>query len=161
MTITENKPATTRENRILKLSRVFDAPRHTVFEAWTKKEHVDQWCAPYGFSIPFSEGDVRPGGAWRSTMRSSDGTEYHLGGIYREVEQDELLVFTQKWDDGGEETTVTVRFADQGDGRTLVNFEQGEFETTERRDSHEGGWDECMDRLGDYLKGMRGTPKQK
>ncbi|MBV8900016.1 MAG: SRPBCC domain-containing protein [Verrucomicrobia bacterium] len=69
-------------------------PCRLVFEAWTAKEHLDQWCAPHGFTIPWSEGDLRPGGAWRCCLRSPEGVEYRLGGTYREIVQDELLVFT-------------------------------------------------------------------
>ena len=70
------KPESKREpaNRVLEITRIFSAPRHLVFEAWTKTEHLREWCAPKGFTIPFSEGDLRPGGKWRSCMRTPDGT---------------------------------------------------------------------------------------
>jgi uncharacterized protein YndB with AHSA1/START domain len=141
-------------DRVLTLTRVFDAPRPLVFEAWTKKEYLDHWSAPHGFTIPSSEGDLRPGGTWRCIMRSPDGVEHQLGGVYREIVKDELLVFTHAWagEDGrpGQETLVTVRFADEGGG-TKVTFEQAGFESVESRDSHRGGWMECFDRLRAHL----------
>lgn len=141
-------------DRVLVLTRVFDAPRQLVFEAWTKKEHLDQWCAPRGFTTPHSRGDFGPGGAWECCMVAPDGTKHFVSGVYREIVQDELLVFTHGWleDDGKRdyETTVTVRFADEG-GKTKVTLEQAVFKSVESRDGHKGGWTECLERLAEHL----------
>lgn len=136
----------------LLLTRVFDAPRGLVYRAWT--EHMNAWAAPAGFTIPESEGDVRPGGAWRTTMRAPNGDEYRLGGVYRELVGDELISFTHVWDEDGtpgQETIVTAHFADEGGG-TRLTFKQRGFRNIESRDSHAGGWSECFDRLDDFLK---------
>ena len=140
-------------DRELSIVRVFDAPRHLVFQAWTQKEHLDRWSAPKGFTIPFSEGELRPGGRWRCCMRAPDGSEHWLSGVYREIVENELLVFTHAWEtDGvrGHETVVTVRFSDQ-DGKTRVEFRQEFFDSIASRDGHAGGWAECFDLLADYL----------
>jgi len=141
-------------DRTLVLTRVFDAPRHLVFEAWTKKEHLDQWCAPHGFTIPHSKGDFRTGGAWESLMIRPDGEKFPVSGVYKEIVQDQLLVFTHGWiEDNGKrdyETTVTVRFESEG-AKTKVTLEQAIFKSIESRDGHQGGWTECLERLADYL----------
>ena len=146
--------ATEPADKVLVITRTFDAPRSLVFQAWTQKEHLDHWCVPRGFTILDSEGELRPGGRWRCRMRSPDGAEYRVGGTYREIVQDELLVFTHAWEneDGkpGHETLVTLRFADQA-GKTKLTFRQATFESAESRDSHAGGWNECLDRLSEYL----------
>jgi hypothetical protein len=41
---------------------------------------------------------------------------------------------------------VTVTFADHN-GKTRLNVHQAFFESVELRDSHHGGWSECLDRL--------------
>lgn len=148
-------PTTTETpaDRVLTLTRVFDAPRHVVFEMWTKGEHLAMWCAPAGFTIPESEGDIRPGGKWSSCMRSPQGDEYRLGGVYRDIVEDEFVSFTHAWEEetgSGPETLVTVRFADF-EGKTMLTFEQGVFSSRESRDSHHGGWSQCFDRLDEYL----------
>jgi uncharacterized protein YndB with AHSA1/START domain len=138
----------------LTLVRIFDAPVSLVFRAWTEPQHLVKWCAPHGFSIPSSEGQIRPGGRWRSCMQKPDGTELWLGGVYREVVQDRLLVFTHAWDDAdgspGHETVVTVRFEDLG-GKTKLTFHQAPFENPGSRDGHQGGWGECFERLDALL----------
>jgi uncharacterized protein YndB with AHSA1/START domain len=68
--MTERKNEESLAERSLKLERVFEAPRALVFEACSKKEHVDQWMCPNGFTIPTSSGDFRVGGKWRSDMRA-------------------------------------------------------------------------------------------
>ena len=97
--------------------------------------------------------DLRPGGAWRACIRSADGTDYRMAGVYREVVEPERLVFTFTWEEEGEpghQTLVTVTFAEQ-DGKTRLTFHQATFEWVESRDLHRGGWSECFDRLDDYL----------
>ena len=138
----------------LVITRVFDAPRSLVFKAWTEPEHLVHWSAPRGFTITHSEGDLRPGGAWRACMRSPDGKDLWLGGEYREIIEPERLVFTHAWDgtDGkpGHETLVTVTLADRA-GKTEMTFRQAFFDSVEARDGHAGGWGESFDRLGEYL----------
>lgn len=153
MTDKDHRNADKRE-LALEIVRVFDAPRSLVFRAWTDKEHMRQWSAPHGFVITHNEGEARAGGAWRSCMRSPEGEDLWLGGVYREVVENERLVFTHAWDrdDGtpGHETVVTVIFEDEGD-KTRMTFRQAYFESGEDRDGHGGGWNECFDRLVDLL----------
>jgi uncharacterized protein YndB with AHSA1/START domain len=152
--VTKNNPTEAPADRALVLTRVFDAPRHLVFEAWTKKEHLDKWCAPHGFTIPSSEGDLRPGGAWHCLMIAPNGEKYPVGGVYREIIPDELLVFTHTWEeDEGvprHETVVKVRFADEGK-KTKVTLEQSIFKSVESREGHKDGWTQCFERLAELL----------
>jgi uncharacterized protein YndB with AHSA1/START domain len=87
-------------------------------------------------------------------MRSPEGRDLWLGGVYREIVAPERLVFTHAWDsaDGkpGHETVATVTLVDQG-GKTKMTFEQAFFESVEQRDGHQGGWSECFERLAQHL----------
>jgi uncharacterized protein YndB with AHSA1/START domain len=158
----ERKNNLSVSDKSLVIERVFDAPRHLVFEAWTKKEHLEKWSAPKGFSIPFSEGDLRPGGRWKCRMLAPDGTEHRVQGVYREIVLNERLVFSHGWeeDDGkiGHETIVTVRFFDEG-SKTKIIFEQGEFKSVESRDGHKSGWSQGFDKLGELLTQLKTTTR--
>jgi len=147
-------------DRSLVLTRVFDAPRKLVFEACTKKEHLDRWMAPRGFTVPSSGGDLREGGAWHCLMIAPNGEGHAVGGVYRKVVPNELLVFSHAWkDDDGKpehETTVTMRFEDTGTGGTKLTLEQSIFKSVESRDGHRGGWTECLDKLGELLATLEG-----
>jgi uncharacterized protein YndB with AHSA1/START domain len=138
----------------LVITRIFDAPRRAVFKAWTDPKQITRWMAPQGFTIPSAEGDLRPGGAWRMTMRPAKGADLRLQGAYREIVEPERLVFTHTWlDDAGKpghETLVTVTFADH-EGKTKMTMRQATFENVEERDGHEGGWSETFDKLAEHL----------
>jgi uncharacterized protein YndB with AHSA1/START domain len=146
--------AATSADRTLEITRVFDAPRELVFKVWTQPEHLVRWWGPKGFTTPSCQVDVRPGGAYRTLIRSADGKEHCMRGVYREVTEPERLVMTFAWEDEagnpGHETLVTVDFADQA-GKTRLTFRHGVFETVADRDSHFGGWSSFMDRLAEYL----------
>ena len=140
------------QNDELVINRVFDAPREVVWKAWT--EDMDQWSAPRGFTIPRSEGDLRPGGKWHATMVSPEGKELPLGGVYREIVPPERLVFTHAWGDDkgnpGPETVVTVTLTERGK-KTEMNFRQTGFKSVESRSGHAEGWGECFDILEELL----------
>jgi uncharacterized protein YndB with AHSA1/START domain len=145
---------TDESDRILEVTRVFDAPRDLLFEVWTQPEHIKHWWGPRGFTTLSCEMDLRPGGAWRVQSRSFDGREYAEHGEFREIVEPERLVFTHAWenreDNPGLETLVTVIFAEEG-GKTRMTFRQAVFDTTESRDGHAQGWNEAFDMLAEYL----------
>ena len=141
-------------DRSLVLERVFDAPRALVFEAWTKKEHLVNWCSPEGMIITECDGDFHEGGKWFTLMIHPAGEKYPVSGIYQKIVPNELLVMTHGWieDDGTRphETILTVRFSDEGK-KTKVRLEQSVFKSVESRNGHEGGWSSCLDRLAALL----------
>lgn len=141
-------------DRELIITRVFDAPRSLIFKVWTEPKHLVHWWGPKGFTLPTCTMDFRLGGAYRFCMRSPEGTDHWLQGVYREIMEPERLVFTQAWEDAEgkpkHETLVTVIFADQG-GKTLLTFHQGVFESVTSRDEHEGGWSSAFELLTEYL----------
>ncbi len=76
------------------ITRVFDAPRALVFEAWTDPQHLARWWGPEGFTNPVCEFDARVGGALRIHMRGPDGMIYPMKGVIREIVAPERLVFS-------------------------------------------------------------------
>jgi uncharacterized protein YndB with AHSA1/START domain len=160
MTTSKNNPVKETAEMKIVITRIFDAPRKLVYETWTKPEHLKKWSAPHGFTIPVSEGDLRVGGTWRACMIAPDGNKLWLSGVYREVVENELLVFTHAWEnengEPGPETLVTVRFADHG-RKTQLTFEQSGFASTESRDGHEGGWSQFFERLAEHLNELRNS----
>src|SRR6187200_3680099 len=86
---------TTPSDHEICLTRLFDAPRHLVFEAMTKPEHVRRWwgCLSADHSVPVCEIDLRPGGAWRFIGRGPKGDIPAFYGVYREIAPPDRLVF--------------------------------------------------------------------
>ena len=139
----------------LVLTRLLDAPRELVWQAWTEPRHLMRWSCPKDFTLLFSEGDLRLGGVWRTGMRSPDGHEYVMFGDYRQIVPPERLVFTHGWEadelHDNWETLVTVQLEEQ-DGRTLMTFTQSNLATVSSRDGHAEGWSDAFDNLATHLQ---------
>jgi uncharacterized protein YndB with AHSA1/START domain len=155
MPATATKSAAERE---LVITRVFDAPRELVFDAWIDPEHAKHWWGPKHHPAVRIEMDVRPGGRWRHCLRSVEtGNELWHHGVFREVVPPERLVFTFAWEEEGErgqETVVTVTFAEHG-GKTLMTFRHAPFASTGERSGHHEGWTSCFERLDEHLAHVR------
>lgn len=145
------------QDRAITITRVLNAPRERVFEAWTRPEHLTKWFGPRDFSAPEVSVDLRPGGAWRACIRSPEGRDYWMHGVYREIIPPERLVFTHVWEEGhdspGHETLVSVTLEDQG-GKTKLTFHKAMLESVAERISQGTGWSECLDRLAQLLATM-------
>jgi uncharacterized protein YndB with AHSA1/START domain len=146
----------------LVMTHLFDAPRALVWAAWTERRHLERWQgAPKGFTVTTAQADIRPGGAFRICMRSPEGVDHWLQGVYREVVAPERLVFTHTWLDvdgkPGTETLVTITFAERGQ-KTELTLHQAGFKSDESRAGHEDGWASTLDRLGEYLAGEHSHP---
>jgi len=113
---------TARGDREIVMTRVFNAPRHLVFEACSKPELVRQWLlGPEGWSMPVCEIDLRVGGSYRYVWRHSDGREMGMGGVYREIIIPERVVTTEKFDEAwypGEAVGTMVLV--ERDGKTTL-----------------------------------------
>ena len=70
-------PATTAtSDREIDLSRIIDAPRELVFEAFTEVRHLSRWWGPEGFTTTTRSFEFRVGGAWDFVMHGPDGTDF-------------------------------------------------------------------------------------
>jgi uncharacterized protein YndB with AHSA1/START domain len=148
--------------RELVITRLLNAPRELVFKAWTDPERAIKWWGPVNYPAVHLAMDVRPGGAWRICLRSTEGgPDLWQGGVFREVVECERLVFTFAWEEEGErglETLVTVTFADEG-GKTRLMFRQVPFQSIEQRDGHGWGWNSTFDRLEEGLRDLPADPR--
>jgi uncharacterized protein YndB with AHSA1/START domain len=127
---------TTPSDREIALTRVLDAPRHLVFEAYTRPELLQRWLGVHaGWSWAVCEIDLRVGGAYRYVWRGPDGAEMGMGGVYREVVPPERIVATEKFDQswypGEAVSTVTLV---ERDGRTTLTLTV-RYESREARDA--------------------------
>src|SRR5918998_4316307 len=123
------------------LSREIDAPVENVWAAWTQPEYYAQWS---GAVLPSISLDVRPGGAWRATMATPDGSEFPLTGSYGEVVENERLEVRMDLP-GGASTLMVVDLTDLG-GKTRIMLSQT-CATAEERDMSEQGSGFLLDGL--------------
>jgi uncharacterized protein YndB with AHSA1/START domain len=114
---------TTPSEREVAMTRVFDAPRELVFEAWTKPELLKRWLyGPDDWSLAVCTLDLKVGGAFRFEWRHGAGEHMGMSGVYREIVASERLVFTEVWDEDwtGGEVVVTMTFVEAAGKTTMT-----------------------------------------
>jgi uncharacterized protein YndB with AHSA1/START domain len=142
---------TTRE---FTLTRIFDAPRETVFRAWTDPKQLAKWWGPKGFTNPVCEFDARPGGAIRIVMRAPNGEDYPMKGTVQEVSPPSRLVFTNIAVDKEGNPIIdgftTVTFADEG-GKTRLTLHTRGTAMVDYAAAYlngmDAGWTQSIDKL--------------
>jgi len=140
---------TTKPSLIIR--RRFNAPPEKVFSAWTDPEKVKRWMGPGDIKAVSAESDARKGGRYRWVMKSPDGEDHDVSGVYREVIPNEKLVFTWAWKSTPErESLVTVIIKPDGNG-SLMTLQHEQFYDEAARDRHQGGWTNAMEKLDKYL----------
>jgi uncharacterized protein YndB with AHSA1/START domain len=148
--------STATADREIVITRLLDAPRETVFSAWTDPAQIEIWWGPTGFTTTIHEMDVRPGGTWRFIMHGPDGVDYPNWVAYSEVVRPERLVYAHGGSRAEPEFHVTVTFAEE-DGKTRLTM-RSLFPSAAAREyvvrevkAIEGG-NQTLDRLGEFLR---------
>ena len=151
---------TTPSDLEIAMTRVFDAPRHLVFDAMTQPQHVRCWFGCDAFTLPICEIDLRVGGAYRFVMRTPDGSVSTLQGVYREIVRPERVVFVEQIIMPGftsPEYQVTSTFDEIAGGTRLTTTIL--HKSKEDRDGHlnsgiEKGVAPAYDRLAEVVAAM-------
>jgi uncharacterized protein YndB with AHSA1/START domain len=161
MAIRKNNPTEKPVDREIVITRVFDAPRELVWNAWTDPKQVVQWWGPRGFTTTIHKMDVRPGGVWRHTMHGPDGTDYPNKSVFTEIVKPERIVYSHsggKKGDAGARFQATWTFEAQA-GKTKLTLRMV-FPSAEARDqvvkqynAIEGG-NQTLTRLAEHLAKM-------
>lgn len=157
--------ATPANAPVIVITREFDAPRDLVWRAWTDPEQVKQWFAPFEFSVPRAEIDLRPGGQSRLDMAGPDGKIYPTRVTYLEVVPPERLVYSDDvdpdataWGDSPPPSNIqTITFEDIGNDRTRLTVSI-RLASVEARDAMlkmgaKAGWASSLDKLAALLAG--------
>jgi uncharacterized protein YndB with AHSA1/START domain len=153
------------DERTIIITRVFDAPRRLVFQAWTDPRHVAQWWGPSEFDSALCEMDLRTGGLFRIHLRAPDGVVHPCRGVFREVIAPERIVYAGEAEEGSvgcgaglpPRAVVTVTFAER-DGKTTVTIHTllqsaSDLEAAVQT-GFNPGWAASLDRLADHLRAI-------
>lgn len=147
----------------LTLTRVIDAPRALVWQAWTEPEHLRKWWAPAPLTTLKCEMDVRPGGVFRTLMRTPDGEDYPTDGVFLEVVEHERIVFTDVLRDGWRPAenpffTAIVTFEERQGGTRYTARALHATQANRKRHEDMGfhqGWATCADQLAAVAVGLK------
>jgi len=136
---------------VLVVRRTIRASAGRLFEAWTQPEQLRVWWGPRPVTCVSAEVDLRVGGRYRIVNALPDGTTLAIEGAFEEIEPPHKLVYT--WCMGREQqesSRVTVRFEPRDDATEVIVVHE-QLPTPDVRDSHEEGWQGCLDGLERYF----------
>jgi uncharacterized protein YndB with AHSA1/START domain len=164
MTIT---PHTADPTLDLVLEREVDVPPELVWRAWTEPELLKQWFAPKPYETPECEIDLRPGGGFRTVMRSPEGDEFDNTGCFLEVVPNERLSWTSVLgpdyrpavtDPDELQMTAVVEIQSNGRGGTryrALAIHRGEADRKRHEEmGFEEGWGAAWEQLVELVKGL-------
>jgi uncharacterized protein YndB with AHSA1/START domain len=146
----------------LVLERVVDVPRELVWAAWTKPEHLRKWFTPAPWTVADCEINLRPGGTFRTVMRSPEGKEFPNIGCYLEVVPNERLVWTDALLPGYRPAenpflTAIITLEPQGKGTRYTAMAIHRDEAARKKHEEMGfhqGWGTALDQLVAHVKTM-------
>jgi uncharacterized protein YndB with AHSA1/START domain len=147
--------------REIVVSRLFDAPRDLVFEAWTSVEHLSNWFGPNGWTTPTESFDFRPGGHWKFVMDGPDDMHFPNYIEFQEIDRPSRITYRHgSGSEAAVEDMQTVITFEDRDGKTLLTM-TAVFATKEARDlvvekfgAIEGG-KQTLEKLAAYVARMK------
>ena len=146
-----------KKNRTLSLTKVFDAPIKTVWEAWTNPDHVIHWWAPPGMKIEVIEHNFVVGGKWKYSMPMPDGNLFISEGTYIEIEPLKKIVTTADFKPMTEGVELHVLFEADGDKTNFtfsVVHETEEYTKQQERMGFYNGWGSAFTRMENVIKSL-------
>jgi len=144
----------------LVLEREIDVPVELVWMAWTTPHHLKEWFVPKPWTISRCEIDLRPGGAFNTTMRSPEGEEFPSDGCFLEIVEHRRLVFTDALLPGFRPAakpffTGALLLEPQGHGTKYTALALHADEASRQNHAEMGfeeGWGTVASQMVDYIK---------
>ncbi|MFH1194328.1 MAG: SRPBCC domain-containing protein [bacterium] len=157
----------TNQNELV-ITRVFDAPRESVWEAWTDPARTMQWWGPKNYTTPVSKIDLREGGKYLNCMRSAEGQDYWSTGTYKEIIPLEKIVCTDSFADENGNAVPASHYGMPGDewpmellvkieledlnGKTKMTLTHSGIPAGELREMTGKSWNESFDKLAMLIR---------
>lgn len=156
----------------LTLERTIDAPRALIWNVWTDPAHVKKWFVPRPWTIADCELDLRPGGVFRTVMRSPEGQDFPHAGCFLEIVPNEKLVWTNALEPGYRPAapadtggcadivfTAILTLAERA-GKThyavrVLHKDEAGRKAHEDMGFHQG-WNTCLDQLIEVVTTLKG-----
>jgi len=161
---------TVNEIERMVVTRIFDAPREIVWQAWTDPKYVMLWWGPKGFTSPVCKMDFRVGGKSLFCMKAPDGQEFWNAVEYKEIVPPEKIVSLMYFADskgnmidpaqlGIEHEAIdgaydVTLFEDLGDGRTKLTFIGNEPMESAKESGQMEGWNQILEKVAEVVAGL-------
>jgi uncharacterized protein YndB with AHSA1/START domain len=146
----------TTTDREIVITRVIDAPRELVFEAFTEVRHLSKWWGPKGFTTTTKSFEFRVGGEWSFVMHGPDGTDYQEWIVWtRIVPPEEIAMLHGEYRDDPNAFESILTFGPDGaatrlEMRTVFPTRELRDEAVEKYHAIEGG-QQTLSNLAAYV----------
>jgi uncharacterized protein YndB with AHSA1/START domain len=142
------------KDREIVVSKVIDAPRETVFAAFTERQHMENWWLPSGSKT--HEIDVKPGGVWRYSQPGRDGLLFPFIVKFVEIDKPERFVYDFRPDlENAPDVRTNVTFEEEENGKTRVTLQLVFATVADREQAMQyggaAGAQQALKALADYL----------
>jgi len=109
----------------IRLHRVLRATPERAYRAFIDPDAMQKWLPPYGFTARVHQHDARAGGTYQMSFKNfTTGKSHSFGGKYLELKPNELIRYSDKFDDpnlpGEMQVTVTLKKVSCGTELTVV-----------------------------------------
>ena len=142
------------DNRVLTIKRTLNAPVKTVWEAWTRPEHIIQWWGPKGMKVDVIQHEFKAGGHWKFVMLMPDGSPFISEGVYSEIVEFEKIVSSANFKPMTEGVIIQALFEKKGE-KTDFTFSvihpTEEYCRQQEKMGFYNGWGSAFDRLENLL----------
>ena len=146
---------TTKPAFELEFTRMIDAPRARVYEAWTNPEQIAKWFAPKPYQLIVNKMDFRPSGKFAMSMHGPDGNDFPFTGTYREVVPPAKLSWSGEFPgDPTDNISTVVTFEEEGSKTKLHVRQSFQVMTAAVKHATAGakqGWTMTLDQLTEYV----------
>lgn len=149
---------------LLTIERDVDVPAHRLFDGWTDPKMILKWFTPRPWKTTHAVIELKPGGAYSSTMQSPEGEEVHNHGCVLDFERDRRFVFTNMMRAGFVPNEIAAQefgmvavleFIAKGQGATYrahVYHDTEKGMKTHEAMGFEAGWNAALDQLVELIK---------
>ena len=147
----------------LTIERTIDAPVSLIWKVWTDPAHLKKWWAPRPWTTVDCTLNLRPGGRFRTVMRSPEGQDFPYDGCYLELVENRKLAFTNALDPGYRPALdpffSAILTLTENAGKThyavrVLHRDEAGKKKHEDMGFH-FGWNQCLDQLVELVGAMR------
>jgi uncharacterized protein YndB with AHSA1/START domain len=132
------------------IQTIVDAPVKTVWEYWTKPEHITGWAfASDDWEAPSAENDLREDGTFKTVMAAKDGSAgFDFAGIYTLIVDQKRIEY--ELDDGRQ---IRIAFKETPEGVRITETFDPENENP--IDMQRSGWQSMLDNFKKYIEAQQ------
>jgi uncharacterized protein YndB with AHSA1/START domain len=129
------------------INGILNASLPNVFSAFCRPELLMRWCAPGNLNVSQFHSHFTPGGNYQMVLQSPDGFQQTVVGTYQDIQPNQFLSFTWRWEDTNDITKVEIKFASRASDDVKISLTQRGFKREQDMLQQQFAWLACFEKL--------------